>query len=154
MYGWMVHDGSGFVEDDIELEESGTMTEEEYDTWWKRFRASDDWEAAEMTTDGLLRTLNPMENTAITSWPQLMLLRLPFTRAEFTHSFKVRMRVTLIYTHTSLTPEKLLSLQNSVTMAMILTTCSWRRSQKSHSTRKSDPTGPISPNSRTLMVIT
>jgi para-nitrobenzyl esterase len=45
MYGWMVHDGTGFIEDDIELEESGTMTEEEYDTWWKRFRASDDWES-------------------------------------------------------------------------------------------------------------
>jgi hypothetical protein len=26
MYGWMVHDAQGFVEDDIELEESGTMT--------------------------------------------------------------------------------------------------------------------------------
>ena len=43
MYGWMVHDATGFIEDDIELEESGTMTEDEYDTWWERFRASDNW---------------------------------------------------------------------------------------------------------------
>jgi len=41
MYGWMVHDGQGFISDDIELEESGTMTAAEYDTWWSRFRGTD-----------------------------------------------------------------------------------------------------------------
>jgi carboxylesterase type B len=38
MYGWNVHDGNYFIDMDLTLATDETMTSDEYDLWWSRFR--------------------------------------------------------------------------------------------------------------------